>query len=317
MFDLTLSLTPAGTKIYAEYGNEMWNTSSTSNIYGYCATRAIMANKAAGSTVFNNGQEWYTYRSIQLHDLARARATAAGRSTSDIVGVLGAQAGYAAFTTNIYCAYALANGLTFDAVAIDTYQDLAPIQGVLTTTGASLNDFADRLDTSGRVDFYYMMATDSERDLLGAGHKSQFTGTLAGVKLISYEGGPAQLALYGSNTLDSTSKMAQELARHYRFFSANRSWLQYLDVTCGYALYCRYAADLTSAASGSDVWVDQVSIFQDVGTGTLTENANPWDMPTLLSQLGGSMRAYAALSMSASHGFVCEFFAGGFLEMGF
>ena len=116
-------------KCVVEYGNESWNTASPYDAQAYW--HSMRNPNGVGSPTPH-----YAIRATQVHDLAVAAFTAAGRPATDVVRLIGSQAGSTQPTLEA-CQQLHSLGKTFDALATAPYQGPGPEAWVKNPYGLS------------------------------------------------------------------------------------------------------------------------------------------------------------------------------------
>lgn len=258
-------------------------------------------------------QDFYCQRIIELYDAFVAAWVSGGRDAADVTRVLGSQM----FTgpTADKVAYLTRSDVNradvFDVLAIAPYldADAATERG----TGGVTPDGSSRaqLDYSGLVSLMMLHAREMGVDDVIAQHQAILNGAgLATKRIVTYEGGPEQW--FGVNQQipppGPTAKncLPQQHPRAYHF---NLAWLQFLEES-GISHFSRQTYDIWGDQRSGKTWLDWYSPYETPGTGTETENPNPGlmrpntlefaDPNVRVSQMGGAMRTFAALTLPAA-----------------
>lgn len=308
--------TTAGTKLRIEYSNEPWNgLFPQSNAWNLEMYHYRWYLNAGDPTTYPDPpldtMEWYCRRAAQVHQIFKDVFTAAGRG-SDIIRVMGAQAGWAGYSTQSICNYAFRRGITFDEVSVDTYQDIGPVPSNAFGPALADCDLAFQLmDDDCVIDLLYVTTLLTGRQAMFDAHRavmaSSMTATgapmngvsfgtyFANVKITSYEGGLAYPTAAGVTHpyMSRYVQRSQAIARHPRIHRWELARLQQLQAA-GCTLMCRYTLDKSDVVSGETAWYDFPRWDGSVGNGLATENANPHDTESLLSETGGAIRFWAS-----------------------
>jgi hypothetical protein len=202
LFNLAATRMSPGRKIYVELSNEHWNYAAGYNQNGYFATMGFVQNPTAPLS----GSEWYALRSAQVHKLALAALTAAGRG-SDLRRVFGGNAYVPSLSDAVlaYCAghddQGRATGapgytgpIPVDCVAIAPYFGNVRMDG--NTAGVNALKGEQVLDASEAT----------FQDGFAAGAAGTVTANRAvltargytGAAVVCYEGGPSYGGLGGT-----------------------------------------------------------------------------------------------------------------------
>jgi hypothetical protein len=284
--------TPAGMKHRVEYSNEPWNFVFVQNHYFQTMKVHNDWLKAQGQTTADpaNELQWYTLRAGQVHQIFKDVFTAAGRG-DDIVRVMGSQGGNPGVTAEI-AAYAHRAKIAFDELAIGTYQGLG-------SWAVDATPAFDRLDVDGVIDVLACVALRGGWPGIFVWHRENLDrdtgGDFAAVKIVSYEGGWDDFSGNGSTR---QVQRAHALLRHRRMRPLELAQLQHWE-SCGCTLHVKYSLDLTSAAQGTNGWIDFPRFDGPVGTGDGSDgqydNRNPFDLTKIVSTTGKARREWAEM----------------------
>jgi hypothetical protein len=292
MAQALLAGTPAGMKHRIEYSNEPWNYVFVQNHYFQTMKVHNDWMRAQGQTTADpaNELQWYTLRAGQVHQIFKDVFTAAGRG-DDIVRVMGSQGGNPGVTAEI-AAYAHRAKIAFDELAIGTYQGLG-------SWAVDATPAFDRLDVDGVIDVLACVALRGGWPGIFVWHRENLDrdtgGDFAAVKIVSYEGGWDDFSGNGSTR---QVQRAHALLRHRRMRPLELAQLQHWE-SCGCTLHVKYSLDLTSAAQGTNGWIDFPRFDGPVGTGDGSDgqydNRNPFDLTKIVSTTGKARREWAEM----------------------
>jgi hypothetical protein len=292
MAQALLAGTPAGMKHRIEYSNEPWNYVFVQNHYFQTMKVHTDWMRAQGQTTADpaNELQWYTLRAGQVHQIFKDVFNAAGRG-DDIVRVMGSQGGNPGVTAEIV-AYAHRAKIAFDELAIGTYQGLG-------SWAVDAIPAFDRLDVDGVIDVLACVALRGGWPGIFVWHRENLDrdtgGDFAAVKIVSYEGGWDDFSGNGSTR---QVQRAHALLRHRRMRPLELAQLQHWE-SCGCTLHVKYSLDLTSAAQGTNGWIDFPRFDGPVGTGDGSDgqydNRNPFDLTKIVSTTGKARREWAEM----------------------
>jgi hypothetical protein len=119
----------------------------------------------------------------------------------------------------------------------------------------------------------------------------------ANVKYVQYESGRDQCNVRSTNNPKRDITLSHAVIRHPRMYFLELARLQ-VNEQAGVTRTCRFTLNLPQTTNPNN-WNDFWAYDQGVGTGSSSENANPFDATTALSQTGGAVRAFAAASVAA------------------
>lgn len=168
-------------KVWVEYSNECWNYSTpfTQTKYCYGMGQLDSSINTLTSDVNYRGWMFYAKRAGQCHDLFEATFTDLGRSTSDIIRLLGGQFSSTSLSS-VILGYASSHGYDVDAIAIAPYYSNGPDEASLYSIFNSLS-IEQLMDTTEA----WMMKGTTLKNI-----EKQMIANPSGIDLVLYEGGP-------------------------------------------------------------------------------------------------------------------------------
>ena len=217
--------------------------------------------------------------------------TLTGRVSSDLVRIVGAQAevptGAAAYAGNAARFF----NIPIDWLAVGNYLEnngnpTYGTEGGVTIAPNLLTPLYDCLSPDDAVDLMgFHQAARIDDDLSG-----QLTSlNVPGTKLAIYEWAYEVMDPYGSQFLS----MPHSLVRSPRMRRATLAAMQLADVTYGVAAACYFTADYLGGLATNQQWQTYWCYATGIGTGDPSENAQPYNLLTAVSQVGGAHRHYA------------------------
>lgn len=285
--DLAIAGTPDGREVIVEYSNEIWNYSFWQGNYPPAMARSMNSLHAQDPVTYPytypSGLAWYAHQCAHVRDRFRAKFAAAGRDPNLVVGVLGSQTMNAGITEAMVMQLQ-AEGKTFDALAIETYQDLKPPGSDI--AGPDVSGALGRLDRDGMIDVLIASSHHGSRPGIVAIHAAvKRDHGFAAARIVAYEGGPAYLSPTQPNV-----RLVEMMhsPRMYRYELAQLSFLQSL----GYALDVRYTLAYYAQPGSNSAWTDLYTATQMPGTGSPAENPDWSYYPHTVSQPLGGRKAW-------------------------
>ena len=230
---------PAGTKIWVEFSNEVWNTGN--GFTGQSVGAIIRGNKSSPKV---GGTYWAAVRAGQVHDIFAGVLGAAGRE-GDLVRVMGWQwgnpAGAAGFVN--FCA---SKALKIDAFAI------APYRGLPNALMPAIDGYdSDQLHDLWQLYLTYNYPSDSSQP--GGTiptHRAALAAAYPDAKLVCYEGS-IQDALPNSAT--NRARRIHDLVYDPGMYDTLRAYYASAQAS-GVSLFCHFqlshAGDWAYAAGG-------------------------------------------------------------------
>jgi hypothetical protein len=283
-----------GIKAYTENSNEHWNFLFKQ----WWHYRALAHYQAAYGLAGDGPDVSYGRESARKYALARAAWVGAGRPAEDLIRVAG---GFLIVPSWNAAMIAAGGADAFDAIAMADY--IAPERNAANiewADGLDMDTAFDRLEPGSLLevaayDFLGPEHTGWNAPVIAANNAAATdAGYTYPLQYIHYEGGFQQLCHYGDSNQQTARSHAA--AKHPFAYHAELALLQCFE-DHGVTLHCRFLLDGTSLAEGGSAWADYHADSMLVGTGNLAENPQPWDMRRAVSQFGGAMRTWAALTM--------------------
>lgn len=256
-----------------------------------------------GSIAFS---QTYIFQFLAHHEGYGSPREAYGHACNHVFGVLSpifATAGRSSDLVRLVESFIWGPGLTtlaiqqinseggdFDALAIAFYIDNIP---------DAYNSLAayGRLDIASQVDLYALNIWHSGQDGAVASHRAalddaSYSGRFSGVKINGYEGA-LQNAHYNSGG-GVSPPFSHAVVSHPNAYWLTLGYFQFLQ-NAGVERLHYYTLDSYNGSPGAANWRMYRSDEMGVGTGSITENPNLWDVRRGVSQLGGAQQSWMTI----------------------
>lgn len=292
----------SGLKVYAEFGNELWNSTpkSSYSVRDMSYQYLLAHGGSAWSPTNTGGSTDETYQigmvsaALTKFALARAAYTAASRDPTQVIRVVGTS-GDPNGSGAAILDQCVAQGLQFELYGPSMYFDNI-IPGDITRftyidATKSVGHSLDQYEAITRQGYVFQIVTAQNiAQLRSHGFMTQ--------QLINYEGSTQVTS--PNNSLDDPIGFAVEVGRHPRMYRIQLAMLQAMQ-DGGAAASLQYTLNGNPFQIGGEIyenWTMYSGWSQAPGTGTSADTFNlnsPHDAADIVSETGGAQRLWASL----------------------
>ncbi len=177
-------------------------------------------------------------------------------------------------------------------ITVVTYTSNLPVQGNYADAmgGGPIGTLFDQLSIADHVDLYTLHNLRGIWYPVTKAHTDYLLGTFGiTAHLFGYEGGTAIMCQYGTDTVRKSVRITLDPA----MFEAELGINQLFERTYGFASRVIFTYNSVAGLTSDLLWQVFISDTQGVGTGSALENTRPWDLSSVVSQIGGAHRFYA------------------------